>query len=66
MLDGCRIMPGKVKGGLTDQSNVPVAPITARRINSAPRQCDGVLDAGQCTCQTRGHHEERGNWEAKL
>ena len=38
MLDGCRIMPGKVKDGLMDQSNVPVAPITARRISSEPPQ----------------------------
>jgi hypothetical protein len=28
-----------------------------RRINSAASWCDGVLDAGQCTCQTHRHHE---------
>src|SRR6202161_1679147 len=25
-----------------------------RRISSSPRQCVGLLDAGQCTCQARG------------
>jgi hypothetical protein len=35
----------------------PASRPSVRRIISAPRHGAGVMDAGHCICQARGHHE---------
>jgi len=49
-------MPDKVKGGLIQRCRLlsPYYPIGG---SAQRRQCVGVLDEGQCTCQIRGHDE---------
>jgi hypothetical protein len=53
MLDGCPIMPGKVKGELIHRSNIAELPIVAPQDQQRSPSVRWRAGRGKCTCQTR-------------
>jgi hypothetical protein len=56
MLDGCLIMPGKVKGELIHRSNLGNCRPSRRRISSEPSQMLACRTRDNAPAKLAGHH----------